>query len=145
MPRTTGLEVSRGCYVSFKPLLQCHPPPKDSVIPFPVFPEPFLLTLLDPHTWTITSMLFTYPCVSPEKLLVPLRQGQGQTYLHGPALSTGAGTKMSELLPAAKCPCHMPELPAGSSSPGSLSAVSWAPAPPAEEGSGPTGSSQWAF
>lgn len=34
-------------------------------------------------------------------------------YLHGPALSTAAGTKMSELLPAAECPCHMPELPAG--------------------------------
>lgn len=59
------------------------------------------------------SMLFTYMPVSLEKLQVPLRQGQGQTYLHGLALSTAAGTKMSELLPAAKCPCHMPELPAG--------------------------------
>lgn len=42
--------------------------------------------------------------VSPETLQVSLRQRQGQTYLHGPALSTAAGTEMpapSDLQPSA--------------------------------------------
>lgn len=150
LPGTTGLEVGRSCYVSFKPRLQCHPPR------IQLFLSPCsraLLTLLDPNTWTITSMLFTYTSVSLEKLRVPLRQGQSQTYLHGPALRTAPGTKMSELLPAAKCPCHMPELPAGLFLPRQplrqwaglqLQLLRKAQAPP-EAHNGPFDSADWAL
>lgn len=88
-------------------------PRKQLVIPFPMFPEPFL------HFWILKLKLSHHHCLlihlsHLKTLRVPLRQGRGQTYLYGPAFSTAAGTEMPELLlPLAKCPCHTPELHAG--------------------------------
>lgn len=53
--------------------------------------------------------------VSPEKLRAPLRRGQGQTELRGPARRTEIGSALEPSAPAARPGC-----PLGSFSPGGL-------------------------